>query len=227
MLSSLDKLSGALTPVKTGPVLIDFLSPYDNKLIMKHTLIGQCQHLDCDIINTIQRLLYAVSRHQFGYVANEDETAFLPIHLIDQLPFARKGLLLQHSLTLLFYIYIRVNGLKSNRPGEGHITIPDAHMNHVFGKDIALYYQNGYLLPKTLMSTSDKKMTTYDVMRNRSDYKFNSHEIENYFFQLFISFNIYNVNDLDDETKQVLKDPSIRQALREEYRLIEKANNLC
>ena len=125
---------------------------------------------------------------------------------------------------MLLYIYASVNGLKSKEKSEGQKNIPDERMNKVFGKELALYYQDPST-PKVLMTTAKKNMNTYAVVSNKNS-KFSPDKIENYYFQSIISLNIYDVDDLDDKSKKALSDVNVRKALLAEYELIEKANKL-
>jgi len=134
-----NSFKAAYTPIKVGPVFMEFLS-MDGK-------------------NT----------PNFGQVPNEDGTSWIPnSNLLDALPRARDGHVLKNSLTLLMYIYAVKNNLKSKVPSEGQKNIPDDRMNKVFGKTNALYYhepgQN-----KVLMSKSGKKLTTYDVVSGKNN----------------------------------------------------------
>jgi len=185
----------AYNPIKVGPVFIEFLS-------------GEGKHAP-----------------NFGRLPNDDGTEWISgSSLLEALPRAREGFLLKTSLTLLMYIYAGVNNLKSKSPSEGQKNIPDDRMNKVFGKLNALYYhepgQN-----KVLMSTSGKKLSTYDVVSGKNN-QFNSSKIENYYFQSIQSLNIYDVGDLSKSDLTKLSDDKLRNELLNEYYIIERANKL-
>ncbi|HSW75821.1 MAG TPA: hypothetical protein VLG50_02160 [Candidatus Saccharimonadales bacterium] len=161
----------------------------------------------------------------FGEIPNEDGTAFLKgTNLLDALPKAREGYFLKNSLTLLLYIYSTVNGLKSKEQSEGQKNIPDDRMNKIFGKQNALYYQEPDK-DKVLMTTSGKKLSTYAVVSGKNS-RFKQDKIENYYFQSIISLNIYELDDLDADSKKHLIDSDFRKALLNEFLLIENANKL-
>ena len=161
----------------------------------------------------------------FGPAPNEDGTALVPSSkLLDLLPRAREGYCLKNSLTLLMYIYAKVNPLKSKVKGEGQMNIPDDRMNTVFGKMEALYFQ----APgekKVLMSASGKKLSTFAVVSEKNS-KFNPEKIENYFFQSLISLNYYENDHVSEKDVKQLSDPQFRKDLLKEYYIIEKANKL-
>ncbi len=186
----------AYCPSKVGPVFTSFFAPDSSKKLPN-----------------------------FGMAPNADGTAFIPnSKLLDSLPRAKEGYLLKNSITLLMYIYASVNHLKSTETSEGQKNIPDERMNTVFGKNIALYYQEPGS-EKVLMSKSGQNLSTYDVVSGKNS-KFNSDKIENYYFQSLQSLNIYNDADLTPKDRQNLSNPSIRKELLAEYEIIEKANNL-
>jgi hypothetical protein len=134
-----NSFKAAYTPIKVGPVFVDFLSPDGKNL------------------------------PNFGRVPNEEGTDWIVgSSLLDVLPRAREGFFLKNSLTLLMYIYAVTNNLKSKVQSEGQKNIPDDRMNKVFGKSNALYYhepgQN-----KVLMTTAGKKLSTYDVVSGKNN----------------------------------------------------------
>ncbi len=158
-------------------------------------------------------------------IPNADGTAFLPnTKLLDALPRAREGFFLKNSTTLFMYIYSSVNHLKSKEASEGQKNIPDDRMNTVFGKNIALYYQEPGE-DKVLMSKSGQNLSTYDVVSGKNT-KFNSEKIENYYFQSLQSLNIYKEEDLTAKDRQSLASPALRKELLAEYEIIERANEL-
>lgn len=186
----------AYTPIKAGPVFTALLSADASKKLPN-----------------------------FGMSPNADGTAFIPnSKLLDSLPRAREGYFLKNSITLLMYIYASVNQLKSKEVSEGQKNIPDERMNNVFGKQIALYYQEPGE-DKVLMTKSGQSLSTYDVVSGKNG-KFNSDKIENYYFQSLQSLNIYNDEDLTAKDRQNLLSPNIRKELLAEYEIIERANEL-
>ena len=191
-----ESYKAAYTPIKVGSAFISFLAPDANKRLPN-----------------------------FGQVPNEDGSAFIiKSNLLDALPRAKEGYFLKNSLTLLMYIYAGINKLKSKVASEGQKNIPDDRMNHIFGKLLALYYQEPNS-PKILMSKSGQKMTTYEVVAGKNS-KFNPAKIENNYFQSIQSLNIYEAADLNEKDISLLNNPNIRKELLEEYKMIERANTL-
>ena len=186
----------AYTPIKVGPVFTAFLSADSNKKLPN-----------------------------FGMMPNEDGTQFIAkSNLLESLPRAREGFFLKNSITLLMYIYATVNHLKSTQISEGQKNIPDDRMNTVFGKNIALYYQEPNS-PKVLMDKSGQKLSTYAVVSGKNS-QFTPEKIENYYFQSLQSLNIYNDADLPEKDRKTLLSPNFRKELLAEYEIIERANEL-
>lgn len=187
-------------PVKVGLVFTTFLGPDAQKKLPNFGLVPSGNHED-------------------GF-----ESFIAKSNLLEKLPRAREGYMLKNSLTLLMYIYFKVNSLKSTKKSEGHLNIPDDRMNNAFGSVIALYYQEANQ-PKILMSKSGKKMETYAVVAGKNT-SFNPERIENFYFKAIQSLNIYEEKDLTEKDINKLSDDAFRQELLQEYYLIKAANDL-
>jgi hypothetical protein len=134
-----NSFKAAYTPIKVGPVFVDFLSPDGKNL------------------------------PNFGLLPNDEGSDWIKgSSLLDALPRAREGFFLKNSLTLLMYIYAVTNNLKSKVQSEGQKNIPDDRMNRVFGKSNALYYHEPGQ-SKVLMTTAGKKLSTYDVVSGKNN----------------------------------------------------------
>lgn len=187
-------------PVKVGTVFTTFLGPDAQKKLPNFGLVPSGNHED-------------------GF-----NSFIAKSNLLDKLPRAKEGYMLKNSLTLLMYIYFKVNSLKSTKKSEGHLNIPDERMNNAFGLIPALYYQEANQ-PKILMTKSGKKLETYAVVAGKNTL-FNPERIENFYFKAIQSLNIYEEKDLAPKDSEKLLDDKLRQELLEEYYLIEAANDL-
>jgi len=158
--------------------------------------------------------------------------------LMDKLPLIKEGLALRNSITILYYLYVRANGLQME--DNASFTKVDDHWRQCFGGNIPATFfllpseEDGSKPPKILMTQAvkdkltPKPLNTFDAMR-RVLPDFNPEEFNACFFQNIAAANYIPRGQLDKDPKMKsiadrLADPAVRAAMLEEHNIIKAAN---
>jgi hypothetical protein len=158
--------------------------------------------------------------------------------LMDMLPMAKSGRLLRNSVTMLFYLYARANGLQGE--DNASLTRTDDHWKQCFGGSIpAAFYvfpvdENGKSTKITMAEAVAKghtkiQLNTFDTIKNARP-EFNQDYFNTYYFQNIAAANYFPIGWLKtiDAMKSIadeLEDPAVRAQMLAEHNLIKAASS--
>lgn len=183
-----------------------------------------------------EALQYFINEGQFGYLDPISETE----NLMDLLPLIKEGYASKISLMMLFFIYAKHNKLQDKAR---------CYFDSILDITCSSYYAEFYYDRNNRMSISDamrkglinKRLTPQDILLMKTsgnrglvetidDNGIISKSIPNYFFQLIISPNIFNIKDLEKNPKHnnvlnYINSESYRQQMIKEHNIIKEVCN--